>query len=71
MFELITKEDNKNHGTFKNIQSLLKEIEKILDDDFNYGVFMEGLEDENENLENIDYIIDFFDNWDFILKVKR
>lgn len=55
MFELITKEDNRNYGTFKNIKTLLKQIRLIIDDDFNFGVFMECLKDENKNLQDIKY----------------
>lgn len=69
MFELITKEDNKNYGVFKDLKSLLKQIRKILDDDFNFGVFMESLEDENEDLQDVNYLIDVCDNWNFIVKV--
>lgn len=69
MFELITKEDNKNYGVFKDLKSLLKQIRKILDDDFNYWIFMENLAEENEDYQNIDYLVDTCDNWDFIVKV--
>lgn len=69
MFELITKEDNKNYGTFKNIKTLLKQIRLIIDDDFNFGVFMECLKDENENLQDIEYLINVCDNWDFIVRI--
>ena len=69
MFELITKEDNKNYGVFKDLKSLLKQIRKILDDDFNYWIFMENLAEENEDYQNIDYLVDTCDNWDFLVKV--
>lgn len=69
MFELITKEDNKNYGIFKDLDTLLKQIEKILDNNFSFGIFMESLEEENEDLQDIDYLVDVCDNWDFIVKV--
>ena len=69
MFELITKEDNKNYGVFKDIDTLLKQIDKILDDDLNYWIFLENLTEENEDLQDIDCLIDTCDNWDFIVKV--
>lgn len=69
MFELITKEDNRNYGIFRDLNALLKQIRKILDDDFNYWLFMENLADENEDFQDIDYLVDTCDNWDFIVKV--
>lgn len=69
MFELITKEDNRNYGIFRDLNALLKQIRKILDDDFNYWLFMENLAEENEDFQNIDYLVDTCDNWDFIVKV--
>lgn len=62
--------EGKNYGIFKSVKSLLKEIRKIMDDDFNYYTFLDQVKEGNRDLKDLDCLIDICENWDFLIEIQ-